>query len=320
MGTITIISRALVVSVPGLLIALPAQAHVKWFTEPTTDVTPLALDTYVLVGSLIALSAALTTARWLDGATRHHALTPLWSDQPFHGVYGLIALYFLGAALTHTFLAPHVAVCSHWTYAGIAAQLFIYSALLLNRARLCAGLLLVALFVVASWQDPIFALEYPLLLGVAWVIAFAKHRPTPVDVAIVRVLLGVSLVTLAFTEKLADPTRALILLETYNFNFMQLLGFNYSHGLFVYSAGLVELQLGLLLVLGWVPRLAVAALAAFMVATNSFFFALGEYYLGWVELIGHLPIFAACLLVLCYHPVAHRSPVYGIAPARVGYW
>ncbi len=81
--------------------------------------------------------------------------------------------------------------------------------------------------------------------------------------------------------------------------------------LFVYSAGLVELLIGLVLLMGWVSRLTVMVLFIFMIATNSYFFAIGEHYMAWVELIGHLPIFACGILLLFYQPapVARKEPV-----------
>lgn len=290
------------------LAAFPCRAHVKWFSEPTGETAARLPDTSVLILAAIALLVGLWLAKMVDGLVQRFALTPrrLYSrsTRPLRLAYYLIAVYFLGAALTSTFLVPHIRVEGWLLTLGVGVQLVIYSGLLLDRGRVLCALLIAALFVVAGAHNPLFVLEYPLLLALAWIVLFADDRPSEVGLFLVRTLLAVSLISLAFTEKLNDPGRALAMLEHYDFNFMTALGFDYSDRLFVYSAGLVELLLGLVLLTGWVTRLAVGALFGFMVATNSYFFMLGEYQLAWVELVGHLPIFACGLLLLFYQPTA----------------
>lgn len=305
-------TRSTVGLVMATLWASPVAAHVKWFSEPAPESTRGAPEPATLIVVGVLLAAGLFLAKVVDAIAHQYSLTPrrLYSrsTRPLRLVYYLIAVYFLGAAITNTFLAPHIHMPEPVLYAGVAAQLVIYSGLLLDRGRgLCAALI-VLLFVAASVSDPLFVLEYPLLLALAWIVLFADERPSPLGLLLVRLLLGFSLVSLAFTEKLNDPMRALSLLEQYDFNFMAQAGLNYSDRLFVYSAGLVELLIGLVLLAGWVPRLTVAVLFMFMVATNSYFFSIGEHQMGWVELVGHLPIFACGILLLFYQPVYQPAP------------
>lgn len=293
----------------GLVLSLfssAGQAHVKWFApkEEADDLSALDAETLALAGILLVIGVLL--AKVVDRVVCQFSLTPQrlfsHSTRPLRLVYYLIAVYFLGAAMSSVFLTPHIQVSEPLLYGGVAAQLLIYTFLLLDRCRVICAALIALLFGVAGVSDPSFVLEYPLLLGLAWIILYAKDKPTVPTLWLLRILLGVSLVTLAFTEKLNNPAMALALLERHDFNFMTSLGFNYSDQWFVYSAGVVELLLGLVLLTGWVTRLAVASLFSFMVATNVYFLAVGEYHMALVEFIGHLPIFACGILLLFYHP------------------
>lgn len=293
------------------------QAHVKWFApgEEANDVSALNAET--LVSAALLLIVGVLLAKLVDRVVCQFSLTPQrlfsHSTRPLRLVYYLIAVYFLGAAMSSVFLTPHIRVSEPLLYGGVAAQLLIYTFLLLDRCRVICAALIVLLFGVASASDPSFILEYPLLLGLAWIILYAKDKPTVPTLRLIRLLMGVSLVTLAFTEKLNNPSMALALLERHDFNFMASLGFNYSDPLFVYSAGVVELLLGLVLLTGWVTRLAVATLFSFMLATNAYFLAVGEYQMALVEFIGHLPIFACGILLLFYHPTVALGPA-GVSP------
>lgn len=316
MAIITIRSKGGVAAlVMSALWTSPVAAHVKWFSDPAPESSHNLPEATTLIVVGVLLVTGLLLAKVVDAVAHQFSLTPrrLYSrsTRPLRLVYYLIAVYFLGAAITNTFLAPHIRVPESVLYAGVGVQLVIYSGLLLDRGRGLCAFLIVLLFIVAGVSDPLFMIEYPLLLALAWIVLFADERPSPLGLLLVRSLLGLSLVSLAFTEKLNDPLRALSLLEQYDFNFMAQAGFSYSDRLFVYSAGLVELLIGLVLLMGWVSRLTVMVLFIFMIATNSYFFAIGEHYMAWVELIGHLPIFACGILLLFYQPapVARKEPV-----------
>jgi len=318
MQTITIrrgffsVFRAQAWAALALLMPLCAQAHVKWFSEPTEPQAVTLPSMNLMVTGLVLLLSGVFVAKLVDGVACRYSLTPCRllseSHRPLRLVYYLIAVYFLGAAITGSFLAPHIRVSDTLVHLGTGVQLLIYTFLLLGRGRVGCALLIGAMFVVAGLHDPLFWLEYPLLLGIAWIVLYADEKPTQVGLVLVRCLLGLSLIALAFTEKLIDPTRAMVLLEHHNFNFMSQLGLAYSDRLFVYSAGAIELLLGLVLLLGWVTRLAVSALFAVMVATNVYFFAVGEYQMAMVEMVGHLPIFACGILLLFYHPTRAVNP------------
>lgn len=299
-------SWVLASSVPLMLLTSVAQGHVKWFADDPQPRTLVLPEATTLIIGIVLLLVGVSLAKLVDKLACDYALTPCRllseSNRPLRVVYYLIAVYFLGAALTHTFLAPHIHVSEALVYLGVAIQLLVYTLLLLGRGRVFCAVLIALLWVVAGMHDPLFWAEYSLFLAIAWIVLYADERPTGNGLLLVRSLLGLSLITLAFTEKLNDPAMAVALLERYDFNFMAHMGLDYSNLLFVYSAGAVELLLGLVLLFGWVTRLAVAALFGFMVATNGYFFLIGELHLAMVEAVGHLPIFACGILLLFYHP------------------
>lgn len=70
-----------------------------------------------------------------------------------------------------------------------------------------------------------------------------------------RVGLGISLVTVAFTEKLANPALAQSFLQQHPLNFTSFLGIPMPDELFVQCAGAVELLVGLFILFGLFPRL-----------------------------------------------------------------
>ena len=116
-----------------------------------------------------------------------------------------------------------------------------------------------------------------------------------------RILVGGSLVVLAFTEKLARPELALAFLDRFPaFNLLQTLGIPVSDLAFVRIAGAVELLFGLLLISGTMPQL-VVLLAGIPFNATLFF-------LGTDELIGHLPIYGAMLALLVYGSSRELAP------------
>jgi hypothetical protein len=108
-----------------------------------------------------------------------------------------------------------------------------------------------------------------------------------------RILVGSSLIVLAITEKLARPDLALEFLERYPaFNILATIGFDVPDLTFVRIAGGVELFFGLLIISGALPQVVVIAAGIPFNATL--------FFLGTSELIGHLPIYGAMLVLLVY--------------------
>jgi uncharacterized membrane protein YphA (DoxX/SURF4 family) len=70
------------------------------------------------------------------------------------------------------------------------------------------------------------------------------------------------------------------------------MGFPYSDYLFTLSAGATEAVFGLLLILGTVTRLNSLVIAVF--------FSIPLFILGPIELTGHMPHFAAIVILLLF--------------------
>ena len=97
----------------------------------------------------------------------------------------------------------------------------------------------------------------------------------------------------AFVEKLANPDLALhFLAEHPDFNVVQLVGLPMSDLEFVRLAGAIEVLFGLLVISGALPQACVLIAGIPFNATLWFF--------GNTELVGHLPVYGAMLVLLVY--------------------
>jgi len=157
---------------------------------------------------------------------------------------------------------------------------------------------------------PLRLIEHVFLLGIAFFL-FASgrgplsldmamerlHKPyerlTPYAVPALRMLTGLSIVVLAFTEKLWNVPMGVAFLADHPFNFFPALGLNQiDDARFVLIMGTLELTLGMLLMSGVFVRLFI------LLAWVPFNLTLP--FLGWSELIGHLPIYGIMGLLLIW--------------------
>jgi uncharacterized membrane protein YphA (DoxX/SURF4 family) len=183
---------------------------------------------------------------------------------------------------------------------------FFYGAL----TRLAAVTLVLVWLSGAILFGPVELLEQSLFLGIAAFLfaagrgplAFDRvlerlHRPfaswVPAAVRALRVLTGLSIVTLAFTEKLWNLPMGLDFLERHPFNFFPALGLDrVDDRAFLLIAGTLELTFGALLISGAFRRLVILLLWLPFNLTLPF--------LGVVELVGHLPIYGIMTLLLVW--------------------
>ncbi|MGI9609227.1 MAG: hypothetical protein ACR2NL_02930, partial [Acidimicrobiia bacterium] len=145
--------------------------------------------------------------------------------------------------------------------------------------------------------------------------AGAVH-PSPQLVAtaltVLRLMVGGSLIVLAFTEKLARPDLAVAFLDDFPaFNILEGLGLGVGDEMFIRMAGATELLFGLLIISGAMPHLVVLAAGIPFNATL--------FFLGSSELISHLQIYGAMLALLIYGSNRVYAPIvprFAIAPLR----
>ena len=108
-----------------------------------------------------------------------------------------------------------------------------------------------------------------------------------------RVGAGVALIVVAFVEKLANPALALAFLADHpDLNVAQAVGLDWSDLRFIRVAGAIEVLFGLLLISGALPQ-AVVVIAGVPFNASLWFF-------GVNELLGHLPVYGAMLVLLVY--------------------
>ena len=169
---------------------------------------------------------------------------------------------------------------------------------------IAAGPLGVAMFgmsPVLQRVDLLGLAVYVLVAGAGrWSADFEAGRtgdPGPLDAAravwALRVGAGVALVVVAFVEKLANPQLALDFLARHpQLNVAHQLGLSMSDLGFVRAAGVIEVLFGLMLISGALPQVCVLVAGIPFNATLWFF--------GTAELVGHLPVYGAMLVLLVY--------------------
>ena len=295
-------------------------AHETWFTSarPPIDWSFAgSAPSLLVIAAAVALAGAWrAVARWAPRPVIV-ALEPLGRIAPW--VPRLLAIHagvsLLAQAARGTFLAPSLDLPSDALGVGVRIAEGVLGVWLVSGFRVRGAAFAVVLAgplgAVAYGAVPI--LERLDLLGIAvflailppgadrWGAASTDAGTVRQAVLWLRVLVGGSLVVLAFTEKLARPELALAFLDRFPaFNLLQTLGIPVSDLAFVRIAGAVELLFGLLLISGTMPQL-VVLLAGIPFSATLFF-------LGTDELIGHLPIYGAMLALLVYGSSRELAP------------
>ncbi|HEX2029890.1 MAG TPA: hypothetical protein VHL78_00610 [Actinomycetota bacterium] len=287
-------------------------AHETWFTDarpPFDWGFALAWPSAALVAAAVAVAVLWRLAARLFRSPELPFLRPLGRLSPW--VPRILAIHagvsLLAQAARGTYLAPALELPPGPAGTALAVAEGLVGVWLITGFRIRAGAaLLVAagpLGMPAYGVLPI--LERMDLLGIALFLAIVPPEENPGGAVqapadrlapallLLRLLVGGSLVLLAFTEKLARPDLALAFLEKFPaFNIMRAVGIPLSDVEFVRIAGAIELLFGLLLISGALPQLAVIAAGIPFNATL--------FFLGVPELLGHLPIYGAMLALLVY--------------------
>jgi uncharacterized membrane protein YphA (DoxX/SURF4 family) len=297
------------------LLPLLASAHTKWFADSelhkftTTEPTTLYMGVWTAIIILIAsIGIFLEKKRWFS----FDALKP---SEPHvferaASTFVMVAGAFFLIAGTHEYLfSPNLTVESGVPMYLIVIQIAIGISLLLGVASRVSGIILGAtwftLFLYAGW---IAALEDIWVLSTAIFItlmgndyfsiisfSFLRKIVSPYKdyaLPILRLGTGATLMVLGLSEKIMAPEFGINFLHQHHWNFMELLGFNFSDYLFTLSAGSVEFLFGLIFVLGVVTRLNALVVAVV--------FSIPLFILGPIELAGHLPHFAAVVMLLLF--------------------
>lgn len=301
-----------------------ALAHEKWFFDgrrPTLDLASAFSSPNVF---FVLLALLLTAAGYVVWRVRH-AQSFLPGPRAFGGLawrrsalYGLVpailgvhvAVPLLVSGVQGELFAPSNPLPGAWSFVlgllqtGIALSFF-YGGLTRFAALLLALIWVLGLFVVG----PEGMLENIHFLGFAGFFFLAGRGPISIDrlifprlepsaelmrvaLPVMRVGIGLSLIVVAFTEKLANLPLAEAFLGQHALNFTPALGMPLSDELFILLAGTVELVIGLFIVFGVFPR------EIILIAWLPFNLTLTAF--NWVELIGHLPFYGAMAVLLVW--------------------
>lgn len=272
-----------------------AIAHVKWFAEsdeglvfdPKTLVIALVI---VVVGYLVATQVAKYTDPILDKYTKKLAkyykyLLPI--------IRISLGLSLLLATWKGYVIAPDVDEAGTLFLALQAAiGLSWVSGLGLKWSAVGSSLLYVPVYMHSPWS----VLEHLDVLATAMLLYSSVNNKLAAknDVNTYRMLIAVSLITLAFTEKLLAPSLAGNFLMSHHWNFLSSVGV--TNGLFTAIIGSLELLFGILIFTGVASRLVVLAILCTMVVT--------AYALGIGEVYGHL--FAVGLVAAIWLPASKK--------------
>ena len=316
--------RLTAAGIAGGLLAAPAVAvaHEKWFTDPGAYPIRLDLLLSLPVGLALASAAAalgaLLVLRRLVGDPRWP--NPAWlqpvqaSAEAVIGIQTAISLIYM--AVQGWLFAPTLPLPPG--VPGLALGAIVVAvglSFVTGWFTRLGGALLIALVGVAFALYPVaYALEQLLFAGIGLyfllrgrglfqptlpligrLARFWEQHDRPALPAL-RIGTGLSILVLAFTEKLLNPGLAAAFLHTHpSFNFMQLLGVTwFTDERFVVAAGIVETVIGVLLIAGVLPRVVILLMwVPFNIAIPL---------LPPVELLGHLPILAVMYVVFLQGP------------------
>ena len=297
-------------------------AHAKWFIDGSQhhhtdwgfffDARTLdLLTTALLVAGLWYFVGPQLRRRWLPVLAPIGRLAP-WTPRLLAGGLGL-ALVTL--AVTGRLLGPGTVAESVPGGLGLTlAQGAVGAWLVLGRRlKAAAGVLGLLCLASAVLAGPMIVLESGQVVGLALYLGLARApvgsgKParligTSSGARALGVALGVSLVVVAFTEKLGSPGVTAALLDSYpSLDVPGALGVGEAN--LIRLVGAAEVLLGLLLVTGAAPELAALAAGLPFLATVPVF--------GVTELVGHIPIYVA-LFALAVDAVAAVA-----APASLG--
>lgn len=298
--------------VASIFFSLSAQAHVKWFVDTDTahvvNFEPYSLtDTAVLVWIGIALLAILVsivldmklpTIKIADTKTRHDFIEIL---RIFTGMSLLLTAY------EGALVAPHLVAYDGFGGVLVLLEAAIGIMLLGNRFIQHTAILIFILFLGIIIQFGfVSALEYFNVFGIGLFLLFNNfkspefiERFKPYSVDSMRICVGICLVTLGFSEKLIGALYGQAFVADYGWNFMAILGFDmFTDRLLVLSAGVVEVILGVILILGTTTRLTMLIVSLLMFTSNIVFIAQGYNLPARTEFVGHLPIIGSALVLM----------------------
>ena len=265
-----------------IIFSLPlfASAHVKWLID-TTNIKHVEnyhwTDKPVLIWLVVVLLIIIIgifLERFLPSPRKFSHPFFDYIDPIVISFFSIMAgIGFVIFSISGYLFAPPLIPSTLFGYILIAGQAIIGFGLILGVFVQVLSIALIVIYVLSAFyfgfENMLETLEIP---GIAFMLLFivrahwtlfssnrletlAKHFRS-YAVPLLRVFAGLNLIVLGFSEKILHPEFGLAFLAEYHWNFMQMAGFqNFTDYWFVLSAGVVQVLLGLVLILGIVTRI-----------------------------------------------------------------
>jgi hypothetical protein len=300
--------------------------HERWFTDEAKF--PVQFDRWASPDSLVPIAVAvgivaIATIVWRVRGRRSFVPGPLALGMPWDNYVRLLTwmplvigvhmgVTLLVSGVSRQLFVPNLELPVNLLggvlgMVEIAVALsFIYGALARPAAAALGATWIVGMFVFG----PLRLIEHTEILGIAFFLFAMGRGPLAFDMAlaklnkpvarlvpfampVLRISLGIGIAIVAFTEKLWNIPMGLAFLADHHFNFFPYVGLpGIDDTKFLLIAGTVELLLGLILITGAYVRL--------IIIVTLVPFNLTLPFLGWRELVGHLPTYGILALLLLW--------------------
>lgn len=262
-----------------------ASAHVKWFVDSDSivdaqhgstafyyltskEVLIWSFVAIVVVGIFALIDRHMKSPKKIERYAQSHKDTLEKIAQAFLGIF-LITVSLIWKIV----LIPEFPIDSHFMVFLGAFQIVAGTLFLFNIYPRIGSVILFGLIALMTLKVGVVALiENCILITLAFFF-YVRHSPKESTayrlndhvLEIVRIGVGVSLIVLAFTEKLMYPELSLSFLDVHHWNFMQhFFGISwFSNELFVLSTGFAEMIFGILFIFGYITRITTALIACF---------------------------------------------------------
>jgi hypothetical protein len=300
--------------------------HERWFTNEAKF--PVQFDRWASPDSLVPIAVAVgivavATILWRLRGRRSLVPGPLALGMPWENYVRLLSwmplvigvhmgVTLLVSGVSRQLFVPNLELPVN-LLGGVLGMVeiaialsFIYGALARPAAAALGVTWIIGMFVFG----PLRLIEHTEVLGIAFFLFAMGRGPLAFDMAlaklnkpvarlvpyampVLRISLGIGITIVAFTEKLWNIPMGLAFLADHHFNFFPYIGLpGIDDTKFLLIAGTVELLLGLILITGAYVRL--------IIIVTLVPFNLTLPFLGWRELVGHLPTYGILALLLLW--------------------
>lgn len=293
-----------------------ASAHAKWLVpeyQSVIDAQHGAYQHYTLMSTPMLVWAAFSIVAVLMARFLHHHVPQPKALVRFANIHRvgidrtaqcILGVFLIATALLwNVVILPAEVVTLPVLVTLKYVQIVIGAMFILHFMPRYASIGLIALTAVVTIAHGVEAvLENVILFALAFYF-YLMHTKThgvwavlkTYSIDIVRIGTGVSLVVLAFTEKLLYPELSMQFLVEHHWNFMQLFFPWFSNELFVFSTGMAEMLFGIIFIFGYVTRITTLVVATFFVISVTTMF-----YQAQVWEVEDFVVYCAAVLLLAF--------------------